>query len=213
MSHVIERTVFKFSELSERAKDKARDDRRYCDVDHSDWWDCTYEDAITVAALMGIEIAPANSANRGPGIHFSGFCSQGDGASFTGHYNYRANSVADVVAHAPQDEELKAIAEALAVEQTTTWLKCGGHLYAHITISNSGYCHSGTMDCSASFVDVPYGSPYLSPDVGRDLLALFRRFADWIYAQLEAEHDYLTSNGYIDEYLSEEEFDEDGSVI
>lgn len=210
MPRTIERTVFKFSELSERAKNKARDDARYSDVDHSDWWDCTFEDAVTVAALMGIKI---DSANRGSGIHFSGFCSQGDGASFTGHYNYRANSVADVVAHAPQDEELKAIAEALAVEQTTTWLKCGGHLYAHITISNSSYCHSGTMDCSTSFVDVPDGAPDMSPDQDKDLLALFRHFADWIYAQLEAEHDYLTSDEHLDECLSEEEFDEDGSMI
>ena len=209
MPHVIERTVYKFSELSERAKNKARDDARYCNVDHSDWWDCTYEDAIEVAALMGIDIG---RHGKGPAIFFSGFCSQGDGASFTGWYNYKEDSVTNVRAHAGQDEELIAIAEGLVVMQTTARLVHGGRLYARIETSGH-YSHSGTMNADVTYVDTEGEAPNCSDEVCDDLLALFRRFADWIYRQLEAEHDYLTSDEHIDERLNEEEFDEDGSII
>jgi hypothetical protein len=50
MTDTEERT-YTFDELSERAKDTARDAIRYDDV-HDDWWDAVYEDAVN----MGIEI-------------------------------------------------------------------------------------------------------------------------------------------------------------
>jgi hypothetical protein len=42
---------------------------------------------------------------------------------------------------------------------------------------------------------------------------LMRDFDDYIYSQLEAEHDYLTSDECIDQYLAEEKFDADGDMI
>ena len=44
---------------------------------------------------------------------------------------------------------------------------------------------------------------------------LMRSFADWIYKQLEDEDDWLNSDECIDERLNEsdDEFDEDGSVV
>lgn len=204
MPRTIERTVFKFSELSDKAKDKARDAVRNRDVEHSDWWDFVYADATEVASLMGIDIG--RDGNR-PAICFSGFCSQGDGASFSGWYNHKEDAHTKVREHAPKDEELHAIADGLVVMQTTARLLHGGRLYARIDTSGH-YSHSGTMSA-----DVEGEAPACSEEVEKDLLALFRRFADWIYEQLETEHDYLTSDKHINEYLSEEEFDEDGSVI
>lgn len=210
MPRTIERTVYKFSELSERAKDKARSAMRYRDVEFDNWWGFTFEDAVTVAALMGIDIG---RDGRRPAICFSGFCSQGDGASFSGWYNHKPDAVANVRAHAPQDEELIAIAEGLVVMQTTARLVHGARLYARIETSGH-YSHSGTMGIGdANYVDTEGEAPHCPDEIADDLLALFRRFADWIYAQLEAEHDYLTSDEHLDEYLSKEEFDEDGSVI
>jgi hypothetical protein len=46
-----------------------------------------------------------------------------------------------------------------------------------------------------------------------DVTQLMRDFADWIYKNLEAEHDYLTSDECIDQYLAEEKFDSLGQVI
>lgn len=39
--------LYKFSELSDKAKQRALDHCRYWNVDH-DWWDLTYEDAKTI---------------------------------------------------------------------------------------------------------------------------------------------------------------------
>ena len=41
------RTLYKFDELSDSAKDKALDNCRYYEVDHG-WWEQTYEDASEV---------------------------------------------------------------------------------------------------------------------------------------------------------------------
>lgn len=209
MPRTIERTVLKFSELSPAAKEKARSAARYRDVEQDGWWNCTYADAIYVASLMGIDIG---RNGKRPAIHFSGFCSQGDGASFSGWYNHREDAHTKVREHAPKDEELHAIVDGLVVMQTTARLLHGGRLYARVETSGH-YSHSGTMDADVTYVDTEGEAPACSEEVEKDLLALLRRFADWIYEQLETEHDYLTSDKHINEYLSEEEFDEDGSVI
>lgn len=56
MTETEEQTEFKFSELSEQAKDAARDANRDWNV-HYDWWDYVYEDAVRMAAILGIEIS------------------------------------------------------------------------------------------------------------------------------------------------------------
>src|SRR5690606_17615749 len=50
-----EQTEFTFDQLDDRAKDHARDQHRDINVDH-DWWDSTYEDAITIAEMLNISI-------------------------------------------------------------------------------------------------------------------------------------------------------------
>lgn len=51
------------------------DTHREINVDY-DWWDCTYDDFRNDMEAVGIEVKDMN---------FTGFCSQGDGASFTGY--------------------------------------------------------------------------------------------------------------------------------
>ena len=45
------------------------------------------------------------------------------------------------------------------------------------------------------------------------IATLMRDFANWIYKNLEAEYDYLTSDEFIDERLADDLFDEDGCMI
>ena len=71
--------VYQFNELSDSQKQSVFDNWRINGPDY-EWWDCIYDDAKTIAALMGIEIKD---------IYFSGFSSQGDGACFTGNYAYK----------------------------------------------------------------------------------------------------------------------------
>ena len=70
--------VYSFDELSEQAKEKAREWFRAGTLDY-EWWDGVFEDAKRVGALIGIGIDD---------IRFSGFWSQGDGASLSGTYTY-----------------------------------------------------------------------------------------------------------------------------
>jgi organic radical activating enzyme len=42
------RTLYKFEELSDEAKEKALDSHRYTNTEHMEWWESTYEDAANV---------------------------------------------------------------------------------------------------------------------------------------------------------------------
>lgn len=216
MPRTIERVVYKFSELSDAAKEVARNARREAGH-HDEWWDAVYEDAIECGRLMGI-IVGARPIIRPSGIkqerdiNFSGFHSQGDGACFRGRVEQVNDPVAAILGHAGQDEELKSIAEGLALLQITARLTCGGSIEGRITTSGN-YCHSGTMHCTASYVDVAGEAPQVSDQAEKTVLDLACRFADWIYAQLEAEDEYLNSDECIDEQLTDDEFDEDGVMI
>jgi len=204
-------TVHSFSELSDKAKEKARETFRRANYPSDDWWSDVYEDAVRMAAILGIEIS--TTAHRGrngrtfqtTNIYFSGFCSQGDGASFQGTYRFNAEAVTQIRAET-NDELLFSLADQLALLHTTERL-----LEIEMTgldITTSGhYSHSHSINIELS--DFNDNSMYEKDQY----LDIFRRFADWIYKNLEAEHDYLTSDEVVDDRLAEEEFDEDGDVI
>jgi hypothetical protein len=93
MPRVMETKVFKFEELSDKAKEKAREWFREGALDH-DWWDTEYDEAASIGEMMGISLRrkPVKLHGGGtrydPAIYFSGFSSQGDGACFEAHYSY-----------------------------------------------------------------------------------------------------------------------------
>lgn len=221
MSRVIERTVFKFSELSDSANEAARDAYRL-DNHHDEWWDYVYEDAVECGRLIGIDIGtrPVKLVNgktrHDPDIRFSGFSSQGDGACFTGKV-VCADDYTSIENYVNSDSDLIPIAKELALLQVTARLKNGGHLNGTITTSGN-YSHSGTMSCSVVHYDPvtwDENDDQITLETETAVLTLMRRFADWIYRQLEAEYEYLDSDECIDEQLSnnDDEFDEDGSIV
>ena len=107
MPRIMQTEVFKFSELDDRAKERARDWYRNGALDY-EWWDCTFDDAKQCLALAGFDVDK---------IYFSGFSSQGDGACFNGSWHAnKAQPVKAMKQHAPKDTELHAIAaEARAI--------------------------------------------------------------------------------------------------
>lgn len=75
MTKTVEITLYSFDELNDKAKEKARN--YYCENwMHDDWWDSTY-------AFMKEE-GEHKHGFRVDDIRFSGFWSQGDGASWCG---------------------------------------------------------------------------------------------------------------------------------
>lgn len=93
-------TTYSFDELSDAAKEKAREWFRSGD-DFSYYAKAVIEDAKEIGKIMGIEIEE---------VYYSGFSSQGDGASFKGHWAYEKGSVKAIKSHATTDTELHRIA-------------------------------------------------------------------------------------------------------
>lgn len=208
MPRVMETTVYKFSELSDRAKERARDWFRQGDLDY-DWWEFIYEDAAHIADLLGIDLRTKRvklmngDVRYDPCIFFSGFCSQGDGACWEGTYSYKRGSVKAVKEYAPQDRELHRIASGLYDIQRRYFYKLSARC------SHRGhYSHSYCMD-----IDVDFGDFNYNKDTDEELTQLLRDFADWIYKQLNSEYDYRMSDEAVDEAIesNEYEFNEDGS--
>lgn len=201
----------KLNELNPEVREKVIETFRYTNVEVDEWYDGVYEDVKNIAPLLGIDLIRTNGS---PLIFFSGFSSQGDGASFRGDYTPRATAVEDITQHAPEDTTLLEIARELTAFQVTMRMRYGTEVYALVQSTSSHYCHSGTMALAqigfeGSFVD----EDQPTADEEQTLLTLMRRFADWIYKSLENEHDYLTSDEVVTESLADLLFDEDGTVI
>lgn len=190
--------TYTFPELSEKAKDKAR--QYYHDAYMSDgfWHECIIDDAKEVGKLLGFDVRD---------VHFSGFSSQGDGASWTGGYEYAKGAPAAVASYTGNDAELIRIANGLQDIQRR-------HFYKLVaSVSRAGYyCHSHTMRADVEDRTDPYRDVRYAE---KDLLELFQDFADWIYKNLRNEYDYQTSDLAIAETFDANgvAFDANGNVI
>lgn len=190
--------IFTFDELSDSAKETARDMWRESGLDY-DWWCYVYSDAYECAAIIGVDIDK---------INFSGFCSQGDGARFIGKYAYKKASTLAIRAYAPQYTDLHSIADNLQAIQKAAFYR----LYAHTSYSGF-YEHSGCMAVSVDRDSSNYQD--MTSEQESQVTNLLREFADWIYSRLSSEYDWLMSNENIDESIlvNEYEFDAIGRMV
>lgn len=193
-------SIFKYEELSDKAKAKAREWYRSDDggLDY-DWFDAVYEDAGRIFEILGID---ANRKGKNPCIWFSGFWSQGDGACFEGSYSYAKGSARAIKRYAPQDEELQRIGRELMEVQKrhnyriTARLEHRGPYYHEYTVSID------VDGCDDSGKESP----------AETVRTLLRDLMRWTYKTLEAEHEYLTSDEAVAETIeaNEYEFTADG---
>lgn len=186
--------LFKYSELDDHAKEKARDWYRQGAYDY-EWWDGVYRMADNAAKFLGFEID--RKGKHSLSIYFSGFYSQGDGACFSGTWRADKVDAAKLKAEWPQDAELHRIADGLAATAAQDADGSAG-------IRHSGYySHSG---CTSFDVD--------GIEDEQEFKDLARSFMDWIYDALEKEYEYLTSDESVSEMIeaNEYEFNADGSI-
>lgn len=208
MPRNIETTVYKFDELSDDAKERARQWWHEQGLDY-DWWDSVYDDAMNIGKLLGIDLdcKPKNNpkAPNIPAIFFDGFYTQGCGACFSGSYKYAKGAAKALKAYAPQDAELIRIAKGLQQWQRRHFYKIEATCTA-----NDRYM---TTRCEV-FSD---RNIYNELDAGTQecVAELLTDFAHWIYRRLEAEYDYLNSDEQVDESirLNEYEFTEEGEIV
>lgn len=192
---VLETKVYTFDELSDDAKEKAREWYRSWAFEDNFWSENVIENAKEIAKILGIQIDD---------IYWSGFWSQGDGACFVGRYSYAKGAIKAIKALAPQDETLHAIARNFQEAQRPNFYR----LSAVIT-HNGQYYHSHSMTIRVDVDDYANVSDE-SENAVKDAL---RDFADWIYRQLEAEYEYQDADARVDESIvvNEYEFDEYGN--
>lgn len=186
------------------------DQHRDINLEH-DWWHFSYNDFGCICTILGIAIDGDEPA-------FSGFCSQGDGASWAGRYNPvqitawgTSNKATYDLApalireYAPEDKTLHAIADELCMLARVYY-----PAYAHVRRHDSRYVHEMTMgvimiepyEAGAEFADE------VTDALEEALLAQFRALAVWLYNTLERAHDYLTSDEAVADTLAANEIEE-----
>lgn len=198
---------YTYQRLPKEAKEKVLNRWRDSQCDY-EWWDFVYEDAKRMGALMGIKVND---------ILFTGFWSQGDGACFTGRYACQPDAVEAVTRECGgQDKELIRIATELTRLQVELKLRWGATFECAIRTeglhSHSGALYLrdwGTEELTGNMEAADMVAPY------ETFTQLLRDFADWIYAQLEAEHEHLTSDEAVIESIENSglRFDAEGATI
>lgn len=195
----------KYHELNDRAKERVR---QLLEPDHG-WWEEAYEQAKAEGATKGFRIDD---------ISFSGFWSQGDGASWTGAVRLR-----DWVPDNPEDMETRIVRELVRNEEINLLANVytRGHGVHEMTMQldwNPEVCdeqqvlREGPL-AGATIADLLVPFPRLLFDLEAAMLESARDFAREIYDQLEQEYEYETSDEYIAELCeaNEYEFNEDGN--
>jgi len=208
----VEVKLYQFNELpTEKAKEKAREWMREGESQDFGAFGELFEPAQTVAEILGIDFdtktVPLHRGTRQePDIRYSGFWSQGDGASFVGRYTFKPEAANKIREEFPKDEKLHAIADGL--QALYVGFKLLGKEPGEARITQDGnYVHKYTMS-----TELPDASENVTADDEERILELMRDFAQWIYEGLEEEYDYRTSDECLDETMiaNEYEFTEDG---
>ena len=197
--------TFSIYELDDAARERALADHYDWNIGYDDWYEFVYEDAKRIGEILGFDLRK---------IYFSGFWSQGDGACFVGRTMFPDKHpfevMAELVSHAPHDEDLHSIAQDWIAAQGAVSYSAVGQI-----THTDRYCHehSVAFEWERDFDKAgPDDDGYFDSETDGTLTAPVRAFMRWIYRQLEAEYDHFTSDESIAEALEANEvrFTEEG---
>jgi hypothetical protein len=220
MSKVIEVEVFKYAELEPHAQQKARE--WYIEGMDYEWWEGVYEMAIEDGKEKGFYIDK---------IFFSGFCSQGDGASWIGQVDVRQW----LETHEKDSIGLSAWCQLVQEGIVSKFSK--------VEANNAHYCHESTMQFSDVWDEtgIEDNEPLVLPSIfnGMSIGNMFdiiatdtnctlkdvdaitqaitesgKDYARSIYSQLREEYEYLCSDEMMLDHFdcNDYHFDEDGRL-
>lgn len=192
-------TVYAFYELSDEAKENAREWYRTHGLDY-EWWDYVEEEFKEIMAILGFDISKT---------YFRGFWSQGDGASFEGSYSYAAGWF----------KKLSKYFEGWDAEFTKFFFQLGrdlqefqrpiGYSFRTKLLVRGFYCHDGCMltnDAESSFGKFGDGLECASAEQEDAFLELARRAARWYYCSLQKEYEALSSDESINDVLTDSDW-------
>lgn len=164
-------TYAKYNELTEAQKLKVLEKLQDLNVDFQ-WWDSTYEYIKTQLGLLGFSDIE---------IQFSGFWSQGDGASFTASFKV------------PNKKELKERIAALKEYSPDQ------NLFGFESLNFPKDWHG--IDCKIFRIDHMYSHYNTISSDHSGLKEFAREFSKGIYKRLEKEYEYRTSREAIEEAI------------
>jgi hypothetical protein len=201
-----EKTEFTFDELSPTAKEHAVN--HFAETLWDDWHECIYEDWKERLESEGF---------RRPKIQFSGFWSQGDGASFAAYFSFVGEAA---------EKWLTDSDKELLTAKRVEWKMDGhdpGDLIIEGEIDRSGhYSHHMTMGVAThifGFHDRESPSEEFASGFAEyvfdDILEHARDLAQEIYQDLEKEYEYLISEEHVAEMSSANDlrYNEDGELL
>jgi hypothetical protein len=208
--------TFKYSELSDAAKAKARDWFREASIGDNYFAGAVIEDAETIGKLMGLTIAERTYKTVGgktgtePAVWWS-LHVQGSGASFDGTWRAASVKPGGVKDYAGQDAELHRIAaefERIAAQYPE----------ASFTVKTGWDAHSRAAEFDCDPGDYEDHCEKLPDTQGpceaweaafpeEALTEAARDFMDWIYRQLNKEYDYRQSDEVVAEDIEANEYD------
>lgn len=198
-------TLYTFDELSDRAKETARD--WYRRGSGPEDFEFVIEDAETILGMLGVSLRyhdvklMGGGTRRDPNIWWQLGYMQSDGACFEGTYTYAKGAHLKIRKHAPQDQELHRIADALLeIQKRNRYglqadVQNRQHLWADVEVTQTLHTAYEVR--------------------GDDTVALIELMKDlcrWIYQQLRTEDEYRSADAQVDENIRANEytFTEDG---
>ena len=221
-----EQTEFSYKELSAKAQEKARD--WFSSTLDYEWWEHTYTHAKQDGVERGFDIED---------IRFSGFWSQGDGASWTGRVDLKQFLEYHLKEDNPEYGRYFVLQAILAenndwVEQHTSVNRRGFH-YVHdntMYLESISYSRLETVEADdeerlqeegpLQRADIYQLREGINIEQLMDMLKTWvleeaQAYARQIYKDLESEHDYLTSEESLIEAAESNGwmFDENGDLV
>lgn len=204
MPRIQEITLYQFDELSEQAKERAREWFRSC-RDSNDF-DYVIEDAVRMGEILGISFRThpvklmGGGTRQDPSISWQVGYMQSDGAWIEGSYGYAKGAHKAIRKEAPQDTTLHELADRLlALER-----EYGYQLTASFRDD----------DRRPLELDLDHPTKEISAETYKAFRAIIRDYEQWIYNQLRTEDEYQSADEQVDESIraNEYEFTAEGAI-
>lgn len=190
MVHVPQK-LYTYNELPDEIKATVLESHRDRACEYEDWYCEIYDATMHEMRSKGIDLddVPRSASS---GIRFTGFGSQGDGASFTGWINLKdfMHAHIDLIIKVPELYHMLGTAG----QEPLVDIECS------LTRINNHYHHEKTVefrwdvqwvDGDAGYEDVEHLMCYIEQDI-QDICRGYMRD---LYAELYQEYDYLQSEG------------------
>ena len=177
--------------------------QRNINVDYDRWYEPRIYDQKDILNKLGF---------ADPEIYFTGFYSQGDGASFTGEYTgYNKKEILELKNEYPQDKELHEIIDRFL--DFNVCIEENYDIYVKID-KNHMYCHEETMYINQAYIDLPLPDDD-EEDIEYTFIELCKDIARYFYEWLKKDYEYLESDESVLEtiLLNDYIFDEDGNIL